>query len=61
MNLIMVDITDIPDVHLEEEVVLLGGTGENSVSADYLAGLCGTINYEFVTRLNPAIKRVVIS
>ena len=60
MNLIMVDITDIPDVRLEEEVVLMGGSGENILSADYLAGLCGTINYEFVTRLNPAIQRVVI-
>jgi alanine racemase len=61
MNLIMVDITDIPDVQLEDEVVLLGDDGLNSISADSLAGLCGTINYEFITRINPEIPRLISS
>jgi alanine racemase len=59
MNLIMVDITDIPDVRLEDEVILLGQHGKNEISADYLASLCGTINYEFVTRINPEIPRII--
>lgn len=60
MNLIMVDVTDIPEARLEDEVVLMGNQGDESISADLLAGLCGTINYEFITRINWQIPRVVV-
>jgi alanine racemase len=60
MNMITVDITDIPGVKLEDEVVLLGEQGNEIISAEYLASLCGTINYEIVTRINPLIPRIVI-
>ncbi len=60
MNFITVDVTDIPDVRLEDEVVLLGQQGQERISAEYLASLCGTINYEIVTRINPKIPRVVV-
>lgn len=60
MNLIMVDVTDIPDVRLEDEVVLIGRQGNEVITADYLAGLIGTINYELVTRINWQIPRVVV-
>jgi len=60
MNFILVDITDIPGVNLEDEVVLLGRDGKEVISADYLASLAATINYEVVTRINPLIPRVVI-
>ncbi|MBN2365489.1 MAG: alanine racemase [Calditrichaeota bacterium] len=59
MNLIMVDITDIPEVNLEDEVILLGKSGNSRISADQLANLCGTINYEFVTRIGPSIPRII--
>ena len=60
MNFITVDVTDIPDVQLEGEVVLLGNQGQERISAEYLASLCGTINYEIVTRINPKIPRIVV-
>ena len=60
MNFITVDITDIPGIQLEDEVVLLGKQGQERISAEYLASLCGTINYEIVTRINPKILRLVI-
>ena len=60
MNMITVDITDIPGVKLEDEVVLLGEQGNEIISAEHLASLCGTINYEIVTRINPLIPRIVI-
>jgi alanine racemase len=59
MNLLMVDITDIPDVALEEEVTLLGSDGNNYIHTDHLANLCGTINYEFTTRINWQIPRII--
>jgi alanine racemase len=55
----MVDVTDIPDAGLEDEVVLLGGQDDERVSAEQLAGWCGTIPYEVVTRVNPALPRIV--
>jgi alanine racemase len=60
MNFITVDVTDIPGVKLEDEVVLLGQHGQERITAEYLASLCGTINYEIVTRINPKIPRFVV-
>jgi len=60
MNLIMVDVTDIPNVRLEDEVVLIGQQGKEVITVDYLAGLIGTINYELVTRINWQIPRLVV-
>jgi alanine racemase len=40
MNFITVDVTDIPGVQLEDEVVLLGIQGQERISAEYLASLC---------------------
>jgi alanine racemase len=61
MNLFMVDITDIPEAQLEDEVVLMGQQGKEVISADLLSGLCGTINYELVTRINWQIPRIVVA
>ncbi|MEW6456764.1 MAG: alanine racemase [Acidobacteriota bacterium] len=60
MNMFMVDVTDIPGVSLEDEVVLLGRQGNEAITADYLASLCGTINYEIVSRINPLIPRITV-
>ncbi len=59
MNLIMVDITDIPDVKPGDEAVLIGKQGKEFISVDLLASLAGTINYEFITRLSGWIPRVI--
>ena len=60
MNMSMADVTNIPGVALEDEAVLLGRQGSDSVSAETLAGKIGTINYEVVSRINPLIPRIVI-
>jgi len=60
MDFVMVDITDIPGINLEDEVVLLGNDGEDSITADDLASLTGSINYEIVSRINPLVPRIVI-
>lgn len=60
MNIIMVDVTDIPEVQLEDEVVLMGRDGDEMISAEQFAGLAGTINYEVTTRINERIPRVVV-
>lgn len=60
MNMIMVDVTDIPDVKLEDEVVLLGSYDGENISAEQMGDLMGTINYEVTTRINERIPRKLI-
>jgi alanine racemase len=60
MNIIMVNITEIPNTELEDDVILLGRMGSEMVSADELASKSGTINYEVTTRLNERIPRVLV-
>jgi len=55
-----VDVTDIPGVGIEDEVVLLGTQGEERISAEQLASWCGTISYEVVSRIHPGLPRVVV-
>lgn len=60
MNLIMVDITDIPNVKIEDEVVLIGKQGREEIKAEEIAQKTGTINYEVVSRINPSLPRIYI-
>jgi alanine racemase len=60
MNLTMIDVTDVPGVAVEDEVVLLGRQGENEVTAEQLAALVGTISYEILARLAGHLARVVV-
>lgn len=60
MNICMVDVTDIPGVEVEDEVVLLGSQGDERVSAEQLAAWCGTISYEIVSRIHPGLPRLVV-
>ncbi len=61
MDIFMVDVTDIPDVHLESEVVLIGRSGDEVVRAEDVAGWANTINYEVVSRIGGHLERRVIN
>lgn len=60
MNMTLVDVTDIPDAQEGDEVVLLGHQGDEKITAEDLARLAGTINYEIVTRISPDLPRVLV-
>jgi alanine racemase len=60
MDFMVVDVTDISGLKVEDEVVLLGESGSDRISADQLAAWDGTIHYEIVSRLHPAIPRIVV-
>ncbi len=61
MNMIMADVSHVPDVHIGEEVILLGSSydGKQKITADDLAELTNTINYEVVTKIHPSIPRIL--
>jgi alanine racemase len=60
MNLCMIDLTDVPAAALEDEVVLLGSSADERISAELMAEWAGTINYEVVTRISPLLPRKVV-
>jgi alanine racemase len=60
MDFITADVTDIAGVCLEDEAILLGRTEEEAVTADYLASIAGTINYEIVTRIGAHVPRIIV-
>ncbi len=59
MNMFIVDVTNIQGVKCEDEVLLLGSDGDDSISAETLASKIGSINYEVVTRINESLPRIV--
>jgi alanine racemase len=60
MNLMMVDVTDIPGVKLEDEVTLLGRDGKENLTADQMAAWAQTVNYEIVSRISSQIPRKIV-
>ncbi len=58
MDQMVVDVSHIDGVCVEDKVVLIGTQGEGGVSADDVAGWADTINYEIVTHLLPRVPRV---
>jgi len=60
MNLCMIDLTDVPGVRLEDEVVLLGSGEDERITAEVMGEWAGTINYEIVTRISPLLPRKVV-
>ena len=57
MDLVMLDVTDVPYVKEGDEVVLIGGQSGATQTADDLATAAGTINYEVVTQIRRRVPR----
>ena len=57
MDQTMVDVTHIPDVKLDDKVILIGRSGDEEITADDMAAMTGTINYEIVCGLSRRIPR----
>ncbi len=60
MNMFTVDVSHLAGLQPEEEVVLLGSQGAKRISAERLAEMSGTINYEITTQVSPLLPRVVV-
>lgn len=60
MDQITVDVTGIEGVRQDDEVVLLGAQGEQTITAEEIARHAETINYEVVTALSARVPRVFV-
>ncbi len=60
MDMSLIDVTALQGrVGLGDEVVLIGGQGEEEVTADEIAAKLETINYEIVSTIASRVPRVV--
>ncbi len=57
MDHVMLDVTEVGDVKVGDEVVVIGTQRGATLTADDLAGASGTINYEVVTAIKPRVPR----
>ena len=60
MNIIVVDVSHIKNIKIEDEAVLLGKQGKEEITAEEMAGEIRTINYEVVSRINPLLPRIYV-
>ena len=60
MNLMTVDITNVPETRKGDEAVLIGKQGDLSISVASFSELSNQPDYELLTRLNQKIPRVVV-
>ncbi len=58
MDLITVDVTDLPSVEPGDDVTLMGRDGAEEISAEELAGKLGTISYEVLCDVGARVPRV---
>lgn len=58
MDLITVDVTDLPAAACGDEVILLGRQGDEEVSVEEIAGKTGTISYEVLCGVSARVPRV---
>ncbi len=58
MDLITIDLTDIPQANLGDEVTVIDDDPLSPASAYELARLADTIPYELFTRIGPRVRRV---
>ena len=60
MDQCMIDVTDVNNINVGDEVIIMGCADGKSVSADALAGIIGTINYEIVCGVGRRVPRVYL-
>ena len=58
MDMTMLDVTDVPGVREGDEVVLIGSSGGERITAADLAAKTGTIPYEVLCGISARVPRV---
>lgn len=58
MDQCMVDVTDVGEVKVGDEVILLGEDGDLKFNADDMAEIIGTINYDILCMIKHRVPRV---
>jgi alanine racemase len=60
MNMLLVDATDLDDVCIGDEAVLIGRQDDAEISVASFSEISNQVDYELLTRLNSTIPRVLV-
>lgn len=58
MDLTLIDVTAIPGVQLDDQVMLMGGLGDNAITAEEIGAAIGTISYEITCGISNRVPRI---
>jgi alanine racemase len=59
MDMMMIDVTDLPAAALDGPVTLIGRDGAEEITVDQLAGWAGTVSYEILCGISKRVPRVL--
>lgn len=59
MNMLIADITSVPDVKVGDEVVIIGKQGDLEISVASFSEISNQVNYELLVRLPATTRRIV--
>ena len=60
MNMIIADISNLPDAKVGDEVVMIGKQGDLEIKVSAFSDISDQLNYEVLAHLSESIKRIVI-
>ena len=58
MDQMMVDVTNIPDIDINDKVVLVGRDGDEEITMEQIAEAAGSFNYEFICGISRRVPRI---
>ncbi|MBQ3214530.1 MAG: alanine racemase [Oscillospiraceae bacterium] len=58
MDQMMVDVTDIPNVSLDDTVTLVGRDGDEVITVEAIAAAADSFNYEFICGISRRVPRI---
>ena len=58
MDQLMVDVTDIPGVTLDDPVTLVGRDGDEEITVEQIAAAADSFNYEFICGISRRVPRI---
>lgn len=58
MDQMMIDVTHIPEIYVEDIVTLVGSDGAERIHVEELSELSGRFNYEFVCDISTRVSRI---
>lgn len=61
MNMIVIDVTEVPEVAVDDEVVLIGIQGDHIMTVTSFSDMNNSMNYELLTRLPDHIPKFAVN
>ena len=58
MDMMLVDVTGIPEASVNDQVVLVGRSGDEVITMEQIAEAAGSFNYEFVCGISRRVPRI---